>query len=176
MKIKNLFGIILFIVIIIPFMTVNATNDVKYQLTITDDYKFNEIIKYEISDYRDIENGYNPFVDIIEDDVDVDILGKAKYKKTTKFSNGKYYITLSYTHSEYSMSNSIFLNDCFENSNYDYDMNNYSFRLRPAYITAYDRRILPYTDVVYYRIRVSYIIAYDRRISSYPSSAFFGSV
>ena len=49
-------------------------------------------------------------------------------------------------------------------------------RRRLTSITAYDRRILPYTDVVYYHIRVSYIIAYDRRISSYPSSAFFGSV
>ena len=127
MKNNYMFSIFLFLITIIPFVTVDATNDVKYQLTITDDYKFNEVIRYEISDYRDIQNGYNPFVDIIEDDVDVDILGKAKYKKSTRFVDGKYYVTLSYTHSEYSMSNSIFLNDCFEDSDYDYDMDHYFF-------------------------------------------------
>ena len=52
---------------------------------------------------------------------------KTKYKKTKQLKNGLYYVTLSYTHSEYSLSNSLFLNNCFENEDYEYDIDTYSF-------------------------------------------------
>lgn len=107
---------------------VYATNDVDYTLTITDDFKFKEVIKYSISDYKHKQNGYNPFATIVEDeDIEVDILDKTKYKKSKVYKNGKYYVILSYTYSEYSLSNSILLNDCFENSDYDYNIDSYSF-------------------------------------------------
>lgn len=125
---NKIFGLIIlsFFMFITP---VFAENNVDYTLTITDDYKFNEVIKYEISDYKQIVNGYNPFADIVEEDkITVDIMDKSTYKKTKKFSGGKYYVTLKYTHSEYTLSNSIFLNDCFENSSYDYDIDKYSFK------------------------------------------------
>ena len=121
--------ILLFIIFCITLFIspVYAQNNVDYTLTITYDYKFKEVIKYEIGDYKQIENGYNVFADIVTDDVEVDIFGKSKYQKQKEFKNNKYYVTLSYTYSEYSISNSIFLNDCFENENYKYDINGYSF-------------------------------------------------
>lgn len=122
--------IYIFVVLGLIFISNNvyAENTVRYNLTITNDFKFKETINYVITDYEQIQNGYNYFNSIIEDDVYVDILYKVKYKKTSNFRNGKYYVTLSTTYSEYSLSNSRFLNDCFENSNYGYDMDGYSFR------------------------------------------------
>jgi len=107
--------------------SVNADNIVDYKLIITDDYKFKEEIKYELTDYQDYENGYNHFADIVNDDVFVDLLYNTKYKKTKKLENNKYYVTLSYTYNEYTFSNSLLLNNCFQNEKYEYDMDQYSF-------------------------------------------------
>lgn len=46
-------------------------------------------------------------------------------------------------------------------------------RRRVASITAYDRRILPHTDVVYYHIRVSYITTYGYRILSHTGIVYY---
>lgn len=106
---------------------VYASNDVDYTLTITKDYNFNEVINYSLTDYAAIKNGHNYFNDIVSDDVYTDITYKTKYKKVSSKGNGTYKVKLSYTFSEYSLSNSRFLNDCFEKSNYDYDMDTISF-------------------------------------------------
>lgn len=123
---KKLYFLIIFMISIFTF-NVYATNDVDYTLTITDDYKFKEVIKYSISDYKKIPNGYNYFNDIVNDQIPVYIIGNSKYKKSRIFKNNKYYITLSYTHGEYSMSNVAFLNNCFEKHDYTYDIDTINF-------------------------------------------------
>ena len=122
----------IFLILIFAFMffvpNVNASNIVDYKLVIGDDYQFNETITYSLTDYEDIENGFNYYSTIVNEDIYTDIMYKQKYKKTKKLVDGKYYVTLSHTFSEYTMSNSKFLNDCFENADYNYDMDHYSFK------------------------------------------------
>ncbi len=117
------------ITIIISMLTVNvyASNTADYTLTITDNFKFKENIKYSITDYNKIQNGYNYFYDIINDNTYTDIFYKTPYTKTKTKKGNKYNVTLSHTYSEYTFSNSNLLNNCFEKSDYEYDMNKYSF-------------------------------------------------
>lgn len=117
------------IVLVLLFLVVpvNASNKINYRLEITKDYKFNETIYYEIDNYSKVKNGDNEFLRIINNDVLVDILGKEKYSKTKRFNNDKYYVTLKHTYSEYSLSNSRFLNNCFQTSKYDYDVDKITF-------------------------------------------------
>ena len=69
------------------FLTsVYATNDVDYTLTITKDYEFKETINYSLSDYKQINNGYNYFYSIVNDDIYTDIFYNTKYKKTKKLN------------------------------------------------------------------------------------------
>ena len=107
--------------------TVSASNDVSYKLTITKNYDFNEEINYSLTDYKQINNGDNYFSRIISDPVYTDIEYKIPYKKTGSKRNGKYYLKLSHTFTEFSLGNSNFLNNCFEESNYDYDVDTMSF-------------------------------------------------
>lgn len=118
-----------FIVFMLSMFSVNvyASNDVDYKLTITDDFKFNEVISYSITDYKQIKNGENYFYTIINDDIYTDILYNNKYKKTKVKTNNEYKVKLSHTYNEYTLSNSNFLNNCFEKSSYNYDIDNYSF-------------------------------------------------
>ena len=67
------------LVSVFTISSVNAENIVDYKLIITDDYKFKEEIKYELTDYKDYQNGYNHFSDIVNEDVFVDLLYKTKY-------------------------------------------------------------------------------------------------
>ena len=115
------------LVSVFTISSVNAENIVDYKLIITDDYKFKEEIKYELTDYKDYQNGYNHFSDIVNEDVFVDLLYKTKYTKTKKLENNKYYVTLSHTYTEYTFSNSLLLNNCFQNEEYKYDIDGYSF-------------------------------------------------
>jgi hypothetical protein len=108
-------------------VNVYATNDVDYRLTITDDYKFNEIITYSISDYKQPANGDNHFYDIINSDVYTDILGKTKYAKTVKQQGDKYIVTLAHTYSELTYSNAYFMNSCFQKPQFTYDVDKYVF-------------------------------------------------
>ena len=124
-KLKIVLIVILSLVLVPVF--VYADNNVEYNLTITKDYKFKEVIDYEIEDYKQHKNGDNPFVNIIKNDKEVYIIGNTKYKKIKKFKNNKYYITLSYTHDEYSMSNLAFLNNCFEKHEYLYNIDEISY-------------------------------------------------
>ena len=119
------------IVLFLVFITtpVYAANEVEYNLNITDDYKFIETINYKLTDYEQIKGGNNPFAKIVSDeDIMVDILGKTYYTKTKKLENGIYYVTLTHTYSEYGLSNSILLNDCFEKSDYNYNADTYTFK------------------------------------------------
>ena len=54
------------ITIIISMLTVNvyASNTADYTLTITDNFKFKESIKYSITDYKKIPNGGIRFNDV----------------------------------------------------------------------------------------------------------------
>ena len=52
---EKYFVLVTMLLFLVP-CKVCATNDVDYQLTITDDFKFKEIIRYEISDYSEKEN------------------------------------------------------------------------------------------------------------------------
>ena len=122
---KKFLIVVLFVLIFIP--DVYASNDVDYQLTITKDYKFEEVIKYKISNYKNVDNGEDYFKTIVDDDVYTDIMYKTKYKKTKTKSNDIYYITLSHTYSEYTFANSLFLHNCFQKNNYDYDKDILSF-------------------------------------------------
>lgn len=124
---KKIYILLLFI-IIFTISQVNASNDVDYTLTITKDYNFNEVINYSLTNYKTINNGNNYFYMIVSDDVYTDITYKTKYKKETSKNNGVYNVKLSHSFSEYSLSNSRFLNDCFESSEYDYDMDTISFK------------------------------------------------
>lgn len=123
---KKTFDLII-LVLLFLVVPVNASNKIDYRLEITKDYKFNETIYFEIGDYSKVKNGDNEFLRIIKNDVLVDILGKEKYKKVKEFKNDKYYVTLKHTYSEYSLSNSRFLNSCFQNSKYDYDVDKITF-------------------------------------------------
>ncbi len=119
---------VLLLMITICFIgQVYASNDVDYTLTITKDYDFNEVINYSLTNYKAIKNGNNYFNMIVGDDIYTDITYKTKYKKVSSKSNGTYKVKLSHNFSEYSLSNSRLLNDCFEKSSYDYDMDTISF-------------------------------------------------
>ena len=119
--------ILLLMITIFSIGQVNASNDVDYTLTITEDYNFNEVINYRLTNYKPIANGNNYLYMIIADDVYTDITYKTKYKKKATKNDEIYNVTLSHSFSEYSLSNSRFLNDCFEKSNYDYDIETISF-------------------------------------------------
>lgn len=123
---KKLYILITIIISVFTF-NVYATNDVDYTLKITDDFKFEESIKYSLTDYKQITNGENYFSSIVYDDVYTDIMYNTKYTKTKKKQGNRYIVTLKHTYSEYSFSNSKFLNNCFKKSNYKYDMNKYKF-------------------------------------------------
>lgn len=110
------------------FINVYASNDVDYHLTITDDYQFQEVITYSITDYKQVANGDNHFYSIINDDVYTDIFGKTKYNKTVKKESNRYVVVLKHIFTEYTFSNSNFLNSCFQNGKYVYDIDNYSFK------------------------------------------------
>lgn len=126
LKMKKIFCGIILTISMFSF-NVYASNDVDYTLTITDDFKFKEVINYSITDYKQIVNGYNYFYTIVSEDVYTDIFYNTSYKKTKVKTDNGYKVKLSHTYSEYSFSNSNFLNNCFENSSYDYDIDNYSF-------------------------------------------------
>lgn len=123
---KKLFYLI---ILFISIFTINvyATNDVNYTITITKDYDFKEVINYSLTDYKNITNGYNYFSTIVNDDIYTDIFYNTKYKKTKSKKGNAYKVRLSHTYNEYTMSNANFLNNCFENSSYDYDINKISF-------------------------------------------------
>lgn len=123
---KKIFYFIIFIISMFSF-NVYASNDVDYTLTITDDFKFKEVINYSITDYKQITNGYNYFSTIVSDNIYTDIFYNIAYDKTKTKTNNGYKVKLSHTYSEYSFSNSNFLNNCFENSSFDYDIDEYSF-------------------------------------------------
>lgn len=55
--------IYIFVVLGLIFISNNvyAENTVRYNLTITNDFKFKETINYVITDYEQIQNGYNYF-------------------------------------------------------------------------------------------------------------------
>lgn len=118
-----------FTVFIVSMFSINvyASNEVDYKLTITDDFKFNEVISYSITDYKQVKNGENYFYSIINDDIYTDILYNTVYKKTKVKTNNGYKVKLSNTYNEYTLSNSNFLNNCFEKSSYNYNIDNYSF-------------------------------------------------
>ena len=124
---KNKIRILIIMVLCLYFVPVSASNSIDYTLTITDDFEFKEVINYRIEDYQQRKNGYNYMADIIDEDIDADILGKTKYAKQKRVEANIYYVTLTKTFNEYTMSNSAFLNNCFEDSNYQYDINKYSF-------------------------------------------------
>lgn len=133
---KKIFYLVIFISCI--FITnVYATNDVDYTLQITKDYDYIETIKYSITSSRDIENGSNYFSSIINDDIYTDITYKNKYKKKLVKQNGKYIVTLSNTYSEYGIGNANFLNNCFRNKKYDYNMDEASFDGSGEFICIY---------------------------------------
>lgn len=119
---------VLFILFLFSYVVpVYATNSINYSLTITDNFEFKEVINYRIEDYKQRKNGYNYMVDIINKDIYSDIFLKDKYLKYKKLENNVYYVTLAKTYNEYSLSNSAFLNNCFQKPNYKYDIDKYSF-------------------------------------------------
>lgn len=119
--------ILVFLLLCLFVSDVYATNDVDYKLTITNDFKFIEEINYSLTDYKQVQNGDNYFSRIVNDDIYTDIFYKTKYNKTKVKKNDKYLVTLKHTYNEYTFSNSLLLNNCFENSNYKYDVNKYTF-------------------------------------------------
>lgn len=123
---KKLFYLIILVISIFA-INVYATNDVSYTITITKDYDFKEVINYSLTDYKKITNGYNYFSTIVNDDIYTDIFYNTKYKKTKSKKGNAYKVRLSHTYNEYTMSNANFLNNCFENSSYDYDIKKISF-------------------------------------------------
>ena len=127
MNVKSKLIFIFFLFLCLSTVSVNASNDVDYKLTITDDFQFNEVINYKITNYKSVVNGYNYFVDIIDKDKPSDIFGKSFYQKKVNLNNGVYYVTLTKTYNEYTLSNSALLNNCFQKPVYKYDINNYSF-------------------------------------------------
>ena len=127
MKNKTIFVFLISLFICLSINTVNASDSINYTLTITDDFEFKEVINYRIENYESPKNGYNYMTDIINNDVYADVLGKTTYEKQKSKKNGVYYVTLTKTFNEYTMSNSAFLNNCFQKPNYKYDIKKYSF-------------------------------------------------
>ncbi len=117
------------LLLVFSFSVVNvyANNTVDYHLTITEDYRFQEVITYSITDYKQVENADNHFADIINDDVYTDILGKTKYSKNVTKQSGKYIVTLSHVYSELTYSNANFMNNCFQRPEFVYDVDKYVF-------------------------------------------------
>lgn len=118
------------LVLILSFLFITpvyATNDVDYHLTITDDNKFEEVIKYSITDYKQLEDGYNYFNSIVFDDMYIDEEYKTKYNKEVSQEGDKYLVTLSYVYDEKEFANSLFLNHCFEKYNFNYKNNILSY-------------------------------------------------
>lgn len=104
-----------------------ADNIENYTLTITKDYEFKEVIKYKIQDYENVSNGDNFFANLLTNEpIYTDIAYRTQYKKSVSKSNGTYYVTLSHTYTEYTMSNARLLNNCFEESSFDHDMDTYN--------------------------------------------------
>lgn len=132
-KVLNL----LLVVLSFSLVDVYATNDVDYHLTITDDYKFQEVITYSISDYQKVDNGDNHFYDVINTDIYTDILGKTKYNKTVKQQNNKYIVVLSHTYSELTFSNANFMNNCFQKPEFTYDVDKYVFNSSSGFNCLY---------------------------------------
>lgn len=116
--------------LIYSFLVVNvyATNDVDYKLTITEDHKFQEVITYSITNYKQIENGSNHFYDVINNDFFTNFTGKVKYEKSVKKESNRYVVVLKHDFTEYTYSNSYFLNGCFEEGKFSYDMYTYKFK------------------------------------------------
>lgn len=133
---KKIFSMIILFLVIFS-VDVYANNNVEYTLTITDDYEFKESIRYSIDDYKQEDEGYNYFYDIVNDDVYTDIFYKTKYKKVKKKNNNTYNITLSHTYNEYTFSNSNFLNNCFEGEVFTYDIDNYSLKNEKGFSCLY---------------------------------------
>lgn len=127
MKSKIIFLFLISLFVCFGISTVNASNSIDYTLTITDDFEFKEVISYRIENYKSPKNGYNYMTDIINNDIYADVLGKTIYAKQKSVKNDIYYVTLTKTFNEYTMSNSAFLNNCFQKPKYEYDMNHYSF-------------------------------------------------
>ena len=123
---RKIFYLICFTLSIFAF-NVSASNDISYSINITKDYDFKEVINYSLTDYKVINNGYNYFSTIVNDDVYTDIFYNTKYNKTKRKSGNVYRVKLSHTYNEYTMSNANFLNNCFEKSSYDYDMDKIKF-------------------------------------------------
>lgn len=132
---KVLFSIIF--ILLLSITNVNATNDVSYNLTIDKDYNFSETIDFKITDYKQKNNGNNYFADIINNPQYTDLTYKNKYKKKVVKHNGYYSVRLSNTYSEYGMGNSNFLNNCFENANFNYDLDTLSFTGSDGFICLY---------------------------------------
>lgn len=107
--------------------SVSASNDVDYHLTITKDYNFNETINFSLTDYKSVNGGNNPFFLIVEEPVYTDISYQNKYNKKVSTSGNKKIVKLSNTYSEYGMGNANYLNNCFENANYDYNIDSINF-------------------------------------------------
>lgn len=124
---KNKIKYLILLLTIIFATPVYASNTIDYNLTITEDFEFKEVINYRIEDYKAQNNGYNYMTDIINNDIYADVLGKTTYTKQKRLENNIYYVTLTKTFNEYTMSNSAFLNNCFQKPNYKYDMKKYSF-------------------------------------------------
>lgn len=124
--IKNIIRVFIFISFFI-ILPVSASNDVDYKLTITKDYDFKEEINYSLTNYKTIEGGSTYFDQIVNDDIYTDVEYKIKYQKKKNRNNGKYYVTLSNTYSEYGLGNANFLHNCFESESYDYDIDKISF-------------------------------------------------
>lgn len=123
---KRIFLVISFVFSTFAF-NVYASNDVSYSINVTSDYDFKEVISYSLSNYKMINNGYNYFNTIVNDDIYSDIFYNTKYKKQKSKSGNIYKVKLSHTYNEYTMSNANFLNNCFEDSSYEYDIDKIEF-------------------------------------------------
>lgn len=113
---------------------VSASNNVNYSIEITKNYDFKEVIDYSITNYKQLNNGYNYFSTIVNDDIYTDIFYNTKYKKHKSKNGNTYNVKLSHTYNEYTMSNANFLNNCFEKSSYDYDMDKIKFYGRGGFL------------------------------------------
>ncbi len=124
---KELFYKLVLVLSFLFITPVYATNDVDYHLTITDDNEYKEVIKYSITDYKQIEDGRNYFNSIVFDDMYIDEEYETKYSKEVNQVGDKYLVTLSYTYDEDEFANSLFLNHCFENYKFNYKNNIISY-------------------------------------------------
>lgn len=112
-------------------------SSITYDLTIDDEFNFNETITYNV-DYDDIDrSSYNFLTSVVDDDIYFDSNESVKYDKTKKNNGNQYIVTLKNDYSQIFLSGSRILNECFGDFEVETDDNNLSFKSEAPFFCSH---------------------------------------